>query len=267
MEDSVVTCQDHLGRIVHLPSFPQRIVSLCPSITKTLVDLGLGHRLVGRTRFCIHPKEIMQLIPQVGGTKEINFDRLRALDPDLIIGEKEENTQEMIASLEAEYPVYMTDVVDFATAQEMVIDLGRITRTEAAAGRLLQQLADSWAGIQTLAEPIPCLYLIWKNPWMAAGANTFIDSVLEKCGFNNLATNLPGRYPVLDDLSFFKEKPILIFLSTEPYPFKNLHIAEIQGVVPEAKVRLVDGEMFSWYGSHLVGVENYLNLLLKDSRD
>ncbi len=261
-----ITVADQLGRSVHLPTAPQRVISLCPSLTETLVYLGLGARLVGRTRFCIHPAEVMRDIPNVGGTKEVNMERIRALQPDLIIGEKEENTEAMITALAAEFPVYMTDVVDLDSAQEMILRLGEITATMAPAMALAGLIEGSWAQIQQMEPRVPCLYFIWKSPWMVVGADTFIDSVLQKCGFDNVASAWEGRYPVLDENVFFHKKPMAVFLSTEPYPFKEAQIADIQKIMPNAIVRIVDGEMFSWYGSHMVGVENYLNLLLYDVR-
>lgn len=260
------TLTDQLGRQLHLPAPPQRIISLCPSLTETLVDLGIGSRLVGRTRFCIHPAEVMRTIPQIGGTKDVNMQRIRDLQPDLIIGEKEENTQAMIAELSAEFPVFMTDVVDLSSAHEMILHLGALTGTDDRAQAIAQQVADSLSKIVALDPPVPCLYFIWKNPWMVVGADTFIDSVLQKCGFDNLAQQWEGRYPVLETEFFVHKGPVLVLLSTEPFPFKEAHVAEIQQLIPSAVVRIVDGEMFSWYGSHMVDVENYINLLLNDMR-
>lgn len=257
---------DHLGREVFLPDPPQRVISLCPSQTETLVDMGLGSRLVGRTRFCIHPKAQLSKVARVGGTKEVDVDRIRALAPDLIIGEKEENTPEMIAELERICPVYVTDVRDIDSAIRMVLDLGTIVGLKEAAEGIATRVTASLAGIKPLPNPLSCLYMIWKNPWMAAGADTFIDSMLKKCGFNNLALGLSGRYPVLDEEVFQQKKPEIVLLSSEPFPFKESHIADLQNILPQSRIVLVDGEMFSWYGSHLVGVENYLNLLLYDKR-
>lgn len=251
--------------MVPLPAAPQRIISLCPSQTETLVALGMGQRLVGRTRFCIHPKEPLRHVKNVGGTKMVDIERIRSLKPDLIIGEKEENTPEMIAALSNEWPVFMTDVRDLDSARQMVLDLGSITDATAAAAKIAEDIDASFARVVPLESPVSCLYLIWKDPWMVVGADTFIDSVLKKCGFNNLGSDLQGRYPVLDEKVFLQKNPQVIFLSSEPFPFSSSHIADIQQFVTGEHVRLVDGEMFSWYGSHLVGVENYLNLLLHDT--
>ncbi|MFN8397273.1 MAG: helical backbone metal receptor [Bacteroidia bacterium] len=255
---------DHLGREVPLSHPPQRVISLCPSQTETLVDMGLGARLVGRTRFCIHPKAPLSKVQRIGGTKEVDFDRIRGLRPDLIIGEKEENTPEMIAELEGICPVYVTDVRDIDSALRMILDLGEIVDLPAAARAIATQVTASLEGIQPLPRPVSCLYMIWKNPWMAAGTDTFINSVLKKCGFDNLALAESGRYRVLDEEIFQQKKPEIVLLSSEPFPFKSTHIADLQKILPDSRIVLVDGEMFSWYGSHLVGVENYINLLLYD---
>lgn len=255
---------DQMGRAVTLPEPPQRVISLCPSLTETLVHLGLGERLVGRTRFCIHPSDQVRRIQQVGGTKEVHMERVRALQPDLIICEKEENTQAMVEALEQEFTVFMTDVTDLGSAREMILQLGAITDTMAQAVDIAAQVDASWERLYRLKSPIPCVYCIWKNPWMVVGADTFIDSVLQKCGFDNVARQWEGRYPVLDEVEISAKKNLLVLLSTEPYPFKPVHIADIQKIMPSAIVRIVDGEMFSWYGSHMIGVENYMNMLLQD---
>ncbi|MBP6720788.1 MAG: ABC transporter substrate-binding protein [Bacteroidia bacterium] len=260
-----ISIYDHLGRQVDLPQIPQRIVSLCPSQTETLVALGVGERLVGRTRFCIHPKSVLKKVKNIGGTKLVDFDRIRALKPDLIIGEKEENTAEMVAALEAEWPVFVTDVRDLESSARMVTDLGKITGTATKAAGLVSQIRASYDAICPLPRPVSCLYLIWKDPWMAVGADTFIDSVLKKCGFHNVAASLDGRYPIVTKETFRGKMPEMVFLSSEPYPFANLHILDVQRLVNTHAVRIVDGEMFSWYGSHLIGVENYLNLVLQDT--
>ena len=258
--------KDHLGRSLTLPRLPQRIVSLCPSQTETLVAFGLGDRLVGKTRFCIHPKEKLGNVVNVGGTKELKMERLRALQPDLIIGEKEENTFEMIAELEKEFPVYVTDVRDIASARKMILDLAMLTGCAAEGDQIVAKVDASMAAIQGFEEAVSCLYFIWKDPWMVVGADTFIDSVLEKCQFDNQARRLDGRYPMLDLENFSDENPAVVLLSSEPYPFKKAHIDEIRAFFPNSLVQIVDGEMFSWYGSHMVDVEKYLNKLVIDSK-
>lgn len=256
---------DDLGRSVQINLPPQRIISLCPSQTETLVRLGLQDRIVGKTRFCIHPKEVLAAIPNVGGTKEVHLDRIHALKPDLIIGEKEENTQAMIAALELEWPVFVTDVRDIPSAKKMILSLGTITQTVKKAEEIVINVDQSLTKIIPLKFPVRCLYLIWKSPWMAAGADTFIDSMLKKCGFDNVACAIDGRYPVLAETVFLQKNPQIIFLSSEPFPFREMHIAEIQNIMPNSAIIIVDGEIFSWYGSRMIGVENYLNGLLHNA--
>lgn len=250
--------KDMLGRAVSLPERPLRVISLCPSQTETLVDLGIGERLVGRTRFCIHPKEKLKSVARVGGTKEVDMEKIHALQPDLIIGEKEENTPEMVAELEKHYPVLVTDVTDYASALTMIQLFGDAVGEVGAAKHWIERIETEWKAFSDVESGESVAYLIWRNPWMAVGKNTFIHSVLEKMGFRNVCEGFAGRYPVLDDTHWQTISPGRILLSSEPYPFKAQHIAEIQAFQPKAKVSLVDGEMFSWYGTRMAKAAEYL---------
>lgn len=250
-----------LGRKVSLPSRPERIISLCPSQTLTLADLGCAERLIGITRFCIHPEEVYQSVKRIGGTKRVNYEAIEALKPDLIIGEKEENTQEMIRQLEKDYPVYMTDVTDIPSCYEMVRNLGLITQTEMLAERLVQDMKDALGRIHPLQE-VEVAYLIWREPWMVAGRNNFIDAILKVCGFRNVFTGLPGRYPQITDEWLKDAAPAVLLLSDEPYPFSDKHREEFLQVLPQVKIFLVNGEYFSWYGSRIKTIDEYINPLL-----
>lgn len=241
---------------------PERIVSLCPSQTETLIAFGLGTRVVGRTRFCIHPAEAVRDIRSVGGTKEIKMDRLASLQPDLIIGEKEENTPEMIAELEARFPVYVTDVKDENSALRMIRDLGAICGLPEKGEKMATAAAESLAQVRPLPSPESCVYLIWQDPIMVVGAETYIQSVLVRCGFDNLALPLAGRYPTLTRDQLRAMGPRHILLSSEPFPFSEKHIAEYQALVPGANVRLVDGEAFSWYGVRMLEIADAMNAFL-----
>lgn len=239
---------DQMGRTVSIPANPQRIVSLVPSQTELLFDLGLGDRVVGITKFCIHPSEWFKTQTRVGGTKNFNFDIINQLQPDLIIGNKEENYKEGIDLLANDYPVWMSDIYTLPDALAMITAIGSITQTEAKAHELVHTIKQ---GFEALKPPAPrrALYLIWRNPYMAAGTNTFIDAMLPYAGFNNVVD--AERYPQLTPEAIQALAPDFILLSSEPYPFKDKHIAELQTLVPDAKIRLVDGELFSWYGSRL----------------
>lgn len=251
---------DQMGRTVALPYSIHRIVSLVPSQTELLFSLGLGDRVVGVTKFCIHPKEFTADIPRVGGTKDIKHDLIKQLAPDLIIGNKEENSQGDIEELMRHYPVWMSDIENLTDAIEMIAAIGGITDTKAQAHQIIENIDEGFSILKPLPKPQPVLYLIWRGPYMAAGHGTFINHLLERAGFQNVLQ--VDRYPELTHTQLDMLKPKYVFLSSEPYPFKEKHIKEIQAIYPKAKVVLVDGEMFSWYGSRLIHSGAYLASLL-----
>lgn len=249
---------DHLGRRVELKNFPpQRIISLCPSQTETLFALGLQKKVIGRTRFCVHPKPEINAIERVGGTKEVKYERIEALLPDLIVGEKEENTKVMVGELEKLAPVYITEVQTLSDAFQMVRDLGNLGGKSKVGEALAQRIESGIQSIRPFKEKIPCLYFIWRDPWMVAGANTFIDAILQLCGFENVAPKGGSRYPELTPEFISNSGAACILLSSEPYPFQEKHFSEIKAMT-DVPVELVDGEMFSWYGSHLLEAVPYL---------
>lgn len=251
---------DHLQHTIELQSPPQHIVSLVPSQSELLWDLGLKDRLAGITKFCIHPKELFESIPRVGGTKTLNIDKIRALKPDLIIGNKEENERAQIETLQQEFKVWMSDIYNLEDALNTIMAIGELTDTKAKADRIAAEIRASFRELPFLEESV--LYLIWK-PYMAAGKGTFIGSMLEAIGLKNVITAEDSRYPQLDVEEIRKLNPRLIFLSSEPFPFKQTHADELQQVLPHAKVVLVDGELFSWYGSRLRMSVAYFHELLK----
>lgn len=247
----VITSTDQMGRQLTLPDYPQRIVSLVPSQTEFLVDIGLEERLVGITRFCIHPRGLTERIPLIGGTKRFDFETIKALQPDLIIGNKEENYPEGIAALEQRYPVWMSDIVTVNDALAMMHELGRITNKEAEA------LSITGAVRLLPVKPLAtAAYFIWRKPYMVAANGTFINEMLHCFGAKNVFDNLQ-RYPEITLHDLAAAKPDFIFLSSEPYAFAEKHFEEFREVCSNAKVVLVDGEMFSWYGSRLRLVANY----------
>lgn len=253
---------DQIGREVVIPHPPQRIISLCPSLTETLIELGLTDRVVGRTKFCIHPAAALADIKRVGGTKEVNEAVIAELNPDLIIAEKEENTKEMVASLSAHYPVFVTDVVDVPSALTMISDVGQITGTENLATQMVQEITTGFTEIPHLSEPLSVAYLIWRNPWMTAGHSNYINALLDQLGFRNVFADRESRYPEVTDADLIAMNPKIVLLSSEPFPFKDKHLAEIQAFLPGAHVLLVDGEMFSWYGVRMKAAAGYLAKLV-----
>lgn len=252
---------DQLSRAITLPDAPQRIVSLVPSQTELLHYLGLGDRVVGITKFCIHPNDWFRNKPRVGGTKKLHFDRIEALKPDLIIGNKEENEQGQIETLMERYPVWMSDITDLAGALTMIGSIGNITNTAPAANKLAEAISADFEQLAAAAQPISTAYFIWRKPWMVAGSITFIDDMLQRAGFLN-CFSAEGRYPEIDLAQLEAKQPQVLLLSSEPYPFKEQHIAELGAVCPNATIQLVDGELFSWYGNRLLHTASYLKNLM-----
>lgn len=245
-----LTVTDQLRRRVEIPFPPQRIVSLVPSQTELLFDLGVGERVVGVTKFCIYPSEARQSATVIGGTKSFDFDKIAALKPDLIIGNKEENYQAGIEQLAAQYPVWLSDISNLSEAMAMIRQVGFLVGAKEKGRRLAAEIEASFAALETPQPLISVAYFIWRKPYMAAANGTFIDDMLRRAGFRNVFAHL-GRYPEITPEQLAAASPARIFLSSEPYPFKERHLAEFQEICPGAKIELVDGELFSWYGSRL----------------
>ncbi|RAU82653.1 cobalamin-binding protein [Pontibacter arcticus] len=252
-----------MGHQLTLPYLPQRIISLVPSQTELLFELGLGDRIVGVTKFCIHPKKQTKQKVKIGGTKNFHFDKIEQLQPDLIIGNKEENYKEGIEALQAKYKVWMSDIYTLKDAYEMMEQVGRLTGTSPKAQQLIQSIKSGFDTLQTANPPIRAAYFIWRDPYMAVGSHNIIDHLLARCGFTNAFSDLQ-RYPEISPEQLAAANPKLILLSSEPYPFKEKHIAEFQEICPDALIKIVDGEMFSWYGSRLQYAPAYLNDLLTE---
>jgi ABC-type Fe3+-hydroxamate transport system substrate-binding protein len=202
--------------------------------------------------------------PRVGGTKKYNFEKIKSLQPDLIIGNKEENDQAQIELLEKEYPVWMSDIFTFEDALEMILEIGKIVNKQAEAEILTKKITDSFdrckQTIRQLIHRPRAAYLIWKNPTMVAAGQTFIHEMLQIAGFENIFAT-ESRYPQISDEKLAAARPEVILLSSEPFPFKAKHVKEIQAVYPEAEIRLVDGEIFSWYGNRLLLAGSYFEKL------
>ncbi len=251
---------DHLGRAVTVSDAPQRIISLVPSQTELLFDLGVGARVVGVTKFCIHPKTARETAAVIGGTKQFDFDKIASLQPDLILGNKEENFEEGIARLAADFPVWLSDIVTLADARRMIRDVGALVNADLEAAALDVEIGAGFAALAANFRGPRVLYLIWRGPWMGAGGGTFIDEMLAAGGFCNVLADQP-RYPELMAAEVAALRPEVVFLSSEPYPFREKHLAEIAALCPTARVELVDGEPFSWYGSRLRHTPGYLQAL------
>ena len=252
--------QDMMGRVVTCPTAPQRIISLVPSQTELLFDLGLGDRVVGITKFCIHPEEWFRSKIRIGGTKTLNIAKIAALKPDLIIGNKEENEQTQILDLANIAPVWMSDIYNVVDALQMITHIGAITQTEIPAQQIANRIQQGFQEQIHLFQGQKVAYFIWRDPWMVAASGTFIDDVLQRLGANNAFSDLE-RYPMLNAEQIAAAPIDIILLSSEPYPFQEKHIQELQVLQPKAKIILVDGEMFSWYGSRLMLAPAYFKSL------
>lgn len=238
---------------------PKRIISLVPSQTELLFDLGLEDEIIGITKFCIHPKSQFKKKEKIGGTKQLNLAKIRSLKPDLIIGNKEENEQQQIEELMREYPVWMSDIYNLKDALEMIKGVGEVVDKKTEADKMAHEIQKSFDGLSI--HPVKkVLYFIWKDPYMLAGKNTFIDEMLRMAGFENIIQE--QRYPELSWVQLSALKPDMVLLSSEPYPFKEKHVKAFQEIWPDAKIQLVDGELFSWYGSRLLKAANYFKALI-----
>ncbi|MFC0261594.1 ABC transporter substrate-binding protein [Fontibacter flavus] len=252
---------DQLNRSISLPLPPKLIVSLVPSQTELLVDLGLRDRVKGVTKFCVHPKGLKKEKIIIGGTKNFHFDKIDALQPDLIIGNKEENYQEGIERLSEKYPVWMSDIYTLEDAFGMMLGIGAITGTAEKAAILIQQIRQDMDALVNIRNGT-AVYLIWKDPLMGVGPQTFIHDMLGRAGFENVISK--PRYPEITIEELKTLSPNFLFLSSEPYPFKEKHVKEFSSLLPNTRVLVVDGEMFSWYGSRLSLARAYfLDLALR----
>ncbi len=250
---------DHLGRNLEIPSSLDRVISVVPSLTELLFSLGLEREISAITKFCIHPKEMVYGYRKIGGTKNLQVSAILDLNPQLIIANKEENDRQQINQLAEKVPVWVSDIRDLPQALKAIMEIGYLVNRKAVSGKLVSEIKKRFRTIPVMDSPPRALYMIWRKPYMAAGVDTFIHNMMTLAGLENILK--VNRYPQLsmDDLLILD--PQVILLSSEPYPFKNQHVEEIQGYFPAAKVLLVDGEMFSWYGSRLLKVPAYFQSL------
>src|SRR4051812_6324749 len=215
---------DQVGTRIEIDP-PQRIISLVPSQTELLHDLGLGDRVVGITKFCIHPHKWHKSKPIIGGTKNFHLDTIEALHPDLIIGNKEENYEQGINALKERYPVWMSDIVSFSDALSMIRSVAHITQTGALGEEMIQSIEIAFSRLRRI-EPKRTLYLMWRDPWMGAANNTFIHTMIGKAGLANVLAN-QTRYPELSEEMIRDLDPELILLSSEPFPFNEKYLGEV----------------------------------------
>lgn len=253
--------RDQTGFTIELKHRPARIISLVPSQTELLYELGLEEEVVGITKFCVHPSHWFQSKPRIGGTKGVHFEKIWSLQPDLVIANKEENLKAEVELLRTRVPVWTSDIDSLETALEMIQQVGILTGKNEQAVALKQQIQTAFDSLQPARGPVHVAYLIWKKPFMTVGHDSFIADMLSRCGFHSVFDQL-SRYPEISPTDLQAAAPAVVFLSSEPYPFKEKDIAELQVLLPDSKILLVDGEFFSWYGSRLREAPEYFQQLI-----
>ena len=244
---------------------------MVPSQTELLFDLGLETEVIGITKFCVHPRQWFESKTRVGGTKTLNIAFIDSLQPDLIIANKEENTREEIEALAAKYQVWISDVINLESALQMISSIGILTNRNRQAVEIVTKVLDEFQKLEIRLNKVEYQprtgYLIWKDPYMTVGGDTFISNMLEACGMKNVFAHLK-RYPEIQINQLQQagtsggELCDLLLLSSEPYPFSQKHINELQAHLPNTRIEQVDGEMFSWYGSRLLKAPAYFKTLL-----
>jgi ABC-type Fe3+-hydroxamate transport system substrate-binding protein len=252
---------DQMNREVEIPAKPRRIISIVPSQTELLFDLGLDAEIAGVTKFCIHPAEKVNQKVKIGGTKALNISQVKEINPDLIIGNKEENEREQIEELMQYFPVWMSDISNLDEAISMIKQVGEITGKASGAITIADRVIQQFNKLPFKQSGHRVAYFIWRKPYIVAGKGTFIDDMLTRCGF--ISAFETTRYPEVNNEQIIAAKPDVVLLSSEPYPFKHKHVREFESLLPHAKVRLVDGELFSWYGSRLLKAPEYFHKLNK----
>jgi ABC-type Fe3+-hydroxamate transport system substrate-binding protein len=257
--------KDQLGRVIKVDDRPVRIVSAVPSQTELLFDLGLDEEVIAITKFCVHPDTWRKQKTIIGGTKNLNIEKIRELNPDLIIANKEENEPQQINALSETFPVWVSDISNLNDALEMIGEIGRITHKQNEAFDLIKSIQLKF---ELLAGEIKkpgkrILYLIWQEPYLSVGNDTFIHDMLDRCKFKSV-TDIKLRYPDLSHEEIISLDPEIILLSSEPYPFSGKHLPEFEEKFPNAMISLVDGEMFSWYGSRLEKMPEYFKSIIDE---
>ena len=256
--------KDQLGTMLLFKRIPRRIISLVPSQTELLFDLGLDDEIVGITDYCIHPREKCDQKVKIGGPKSVDFPLIDNLRPDVIIANKEENTQEEIEKLAEKYMVWISDIYTLEDALAMIKGIGELVGKTQEANSIIARISSSLLQFDQLS--IRAGYFIWQKPYMVAGGETFINEMLKKCGLINIFESL-SRYPAVTEDQINEAQPDVILLCSEPYSFEEKHVHEFKEMFPFAKVFIVDGEIFSWYGSRLQYAGDYFTELRRRITD
>ena len=249
---------DQTGSYITVSSSPRRIISLVPSITELLSDLNLSDEVVGITKFCIKPENWYRHKTRIGGTKNLNIELIRQLRPDLIIANKEENLKEQVETLQKEFPVWISDVSNFKDAMDMINSICQLTNRENESSQLITSIRGEFEKLHAPKHRLKAAYLIWQDPYMTVGGDTFISDMLHKAGFENVFA-FQDRYPTITPPDIESSHCEILMLSSEPFPFNSNHQSLLQNEFSHTKLILVDGEMFSWYGSRLCYAPAYFS--------
>lgn len=239
---------------------PKRIISLVPSLTEYLHSLGLNEQVLGLTKFCVHPEGWKKEKTIVGGTKNLRLQTIRSLNPDLIIANKEENEKNQVLELARDFPVYLSVIGNFEEAINELTIIAHCCNRMPEGKMVVSQILNQKKSYQIPERSERAVYLIWKNPWMTVGGDTFIHHMMSMAGFTNVFAD-QKRYPSLEIEELKELDPEYILLSSEPFPFKMDHVRELKKELPNSRVWLVDGELFSWYGSRLIKSFSYFKKL------
>lgn len=262
---------DASGVPLALGARPRRIVSLVPSTTELLCDLGLADRLVGVTVYCVEPRDVVRDKAKVGGEKDPDLERIRRLEPDLVVANVEENVQAHVETLrEWGIAVWVTYPRNVPDSLQMIRELGEVTAVPERAAALLDKLAPLAAHTRALAaarSPVPVFYAIWRNPYMTINTDTYLSDVLATCGAANIFADRTERYPVVTLDEAAARQPSVILLPDEPFRFRRVHLKDFEPyrdvpAVRDGRIHLVDGKPFSWHGRRLADALQVLPPLL-----
>ena len=259
--------QDQTGNFVYIPFPPQRIISLVPSLTELLFDLGLNTEVAGITKFCVHPEEWFRSKTRIGGTKQLDLPLIESLQPDLVIASKEENVKEQVEAVQKFCPVYCSDVSNLQQSYEVIEQLGFLTDRIGKANQLINNIQHSFKGLPVASKPIRAAYLIWQQPYMTVGGDTFINHMMQLAGFENVFA-AEQTYPEVTVEELMKRNVEVILFSSEPFPFKQKHIDAFKeewvkqnNLLQLPVLKIVDGELFSWYGRRTLYAADYFRKL------
>jgi len=259
----MITFTDQLHREIQIEQPPKKIVSLVPSITELLFDLGLEGQISGRTKFCIHPEDKVKHVPTIGGVMGLDYHKLKEIGPDLILASKEENGMNEINEIANDFPVWVCNINNLEDALAMIRSIGEMCQVNKNAEKMEQDILQEFKKLDEIPEGVvKGAYIVWKNPLYTINQNTFIHDMLRRIGVENVFAGKEESYPKILEEELQKKNTDYIFLPSEPYNFTEREAREFRKKFPKTEVRRVDGEYFAWYGSHLLKAPSYFKQIL-----